>query len=224
MFGPNSSAVAAAVASVDSSIGRLLTGLRQRGVLDEVNVLVVSDHGMTDVSHNDTDLPNFLFVDDVYADTDYVLADVGANALVLPLNSSTAALLFDALQRLNHSTTYWSDAASHTAAFNLSDLLPSRLHYAGNPLIPAIVVAADEGYQVTNRTEVYTERGAHGFDPALPAMAAVMALMGPAVTVKGKVLDEVQSVDIYALMCALLGIPPAKNEGDLSQFASCLKH
>jgi predicted AlkP superfamily pyrophosphatase or phosphodiesterase len=215
--GPNSTEVAAAVASVDSSIGRLLNGLRQRGVLAEVNVLLVSDHGMTDVSYNNTDTPNFIFIDDVYTDTDYVLVDVGANALVLPLNASTAPLLFTALQNLSHSSAYYSDVSSLPS-------LPPRLHYSGNPLIPPIVVAADEGYEVTNRSATYPQKGAHGFDPALSDMAAVMVLTGPAVMKKGALLKEVQSVDIYVLMCALLGIPAAKNEGDLSQFSDLLRH
>ena len=226
LAGPNSTEVAAAVASVDSSIGRIVSGLRSRGLLSAVNVLVVSDHGMASVSFNGTDSPNFLFIDDVYPDTDYLLVDNGANALVLPQSAATAQALFDALGRMPNSSVWWASRDDLPPGGDASTVLPAVLHYSGsnNPLIPPIIVTADEGFQVTNRSAVYREMGAHGFDPSLPDMAAVMALMGAAVAKPGQVLDEVRAVDIYALMCALLAIPPATNEGDLTQFIPLLKH
>ena len=226
LAGPNSTEVAAAVASVDASIGRILNGLRSRGLLSTVNVLVVSDHGMTSVSFNGTDSPNFLFIDDYYADTDYVLVDNGANALVLPQSAATAQALFEALGRMPNATVWWASRDDLPPGGDASTILPAGLHYSDsdNPLIPPIIVTAEEGFQVTNRSAVYKEMGAHGFDPSLPDMAAVMALMGAAVAMPGQVLDEVRAVDIYALMCALLAIPPATNEGDLTQFIPLLKH
>ncbi|MEO5799853.1 MAG: ectonucleotide pyrophosphatase/phosphodiesterase, partial [Gemmatimonadales bacterium] len=45
-YGPGAPETDAAIARVDSSIGRLMTGLAARGMLDRVNVIVVADHGM----------------------------------------------------------------------------------------------------------------------------------------------------------------------------------
>ncbi|MGH8078080.1 MAG: ectonucleotide pyrophosphatase/phosphodiesterase, partial [Lysobacter sp.] len=48
-YGPDSREAHAAIREVDAAIGRLLEGLDARGLLDEVNLLIVSDHGMAEV-------------------------------------------------------------------------------------------------------------------------------------------------------------------------------
>ena len=214
-YGPNSTEVGDAVAAVDAAVGRLLVGLRNRGLLDAVNVLVVSDHGMADVSSHDTPLtgqPQFLFIDDVYTGDDYTLVESGANAHVLPLNDSTKDKLFANLSSMPNATACWS-----------VDLPPS-LHYSGNALIQPILVRATQGFLITDRAHTYNESGAHGYDPSLPDMGAVMIAAGAGVRSSGVLLGEVQTVDVYAVMCALLGILPSKNEGDITQFIPHIRH
>jgi len=48
-FGPESQEVEEAVARMDGLIGRLLVGLRERTLLDSVNLMIVSDHGMAEI-------------------------------------------------------------------------------------------------------------------------------------------------------------------------------
>ena len=128
-FGPNSTGVADAVASVDATVGRLLNGLTSRGLLGAVNVLVVSDHGMTGVATNGS--TRWLFVDDFYTATDYVLVETQANAHLLPLDNATAPLLFNSLKNnMPHVTVSWSWE------------LPASLHYSDNALIQPILVMA----------------------------------------------------------------------------------
>ena len=50
VHGPDSSAVEAAIREVDRDLGRLLIGLDARHLLDQVDIIVVSDHGMTEVT------------------------------------------------------------------------------------------------------------------------------------------------------------------------------
>ena len=51
----------------------------------------------------------------------------------------------------------------------------------------------------------FGNRGAHGWDPAVPAMRAVFLAMGP--TIKpGLVIDPVDNVDVYPFMTELLGL------------------
>ncbi|MEJ2506394.1 MAG: ectonucleotide pyrophosphatase/phosphodiesterase, partial [Ignavibacteriaceae bacterium] len=49
-YGPNSPQIDTAIASLDSTFGSLLNSLRNIQMIDSVNIILVSDHGMTDVS------------------------------------------------------------------------------------------------------------------------------------------------------------------------------
>ena len=136
-----------------------------------------------------------------------------ANAHILPLNDATKDELLRNLSLLPNVTA------------SLSVDLPPSFHYTGNPLIQPIIARADQGFVIIDsRSHVYNRSGAHGYDPSLPDMAAVMVLAGVGVQGKEVVLPEVQTVDVYGVMCALLGIPAAKNQGDLTQFIPYLKH
>ena len=48
--GPNSAEARAALARIDAAIGRLLDGLAARDLAEQVNLVLVSDHGMAEVA------------------------------------------------------------------------------------------------------------------------------------------------------------------------------
>ncbi|MBL4544495.1 MAG: alkaline phosphatase family protein [Oceanicaulis sp.] len=48
--GPENEAVAEAVAEVDGYVAQLIAGLEARGLLDTTNIIIVSDHGMAQLS------------------------------------------------------------------------------------------------------------------------------------------------------------------------------
>src|SRR5205085_6680218 len=72
-FGPRSAQVGQAIASVDRSLAELKAGLEQRGVADQVNVVVVSDHGMAEVPSD-----HFISLDNAFADLPGETAGRGA--------------------------------------------------------------------------------------------------------------------------------------------------
>jgi predicted AlkP superfamily pyrophosphatase or phosphodiesterase len=78
-YGPGSAELTAALIRVDRAIGRLLAGLDARGLTGQVNVVLVSDHGMAPVSR-----------DRVIALSDYLdltavdVVDVNPNLAIVP--------------------------------------------------------------------------------------------------------------------------------------------
>ena len=48
-YGPNSPEIDIAISSLDSTLGNLLTGLEEIQMRDSVNIILVSDHGITEV-------------------------------------------------------------------------------------------------------------------------------------------------------------------------------
>jgi len=56
-------------------------------------------------------------------------------------------------------------------------------------------------------------KGMHGFDPALKSMGATFIASGPAFK-RGVTIPPFDNVDVYNLLCAVLGLRPAPNDGD----------
>ncbi|WP_272481595.1 alkaline phosphatase family protein [Rhodothermus marinus] len=95
--------------------------------------------------------------------------------------------------------------------------LPAHLHFGTHPRIPPIVGLADEGWTITTRTrfEQQPDRfpmGMHGYDPTLPSMHGILIAHGPAFA-RGRVVPPVENIHLYALMCRLLDLTPAPNDG-----------
>src|SRR3546814_2761086 len=59
-YGPDSPQLDAALRATDAALGRLLQGLKQRGLFQRINLIVVSDHGMAAVPAGNTVLLNDL--------------------------------------------------------------------------------------------------------------------------------------------------------------------
>src|SRR5690606_38117093 len=70
-FGPHSPEVREAEAGVDASLARLLAGLDARGLRDEIDLVVVSDHGMAKVPPGQR-----VYIDDWLAEAGLSIEDV----------------------------------------------------------------------------------------------------------------------------------------------------
>ena len=64
-------------------------------------------------------------------------------------------------------------------------------------------------------------RVCHGQDPDHPDMHSIFYAAGPALAV-GRSLEPVHQVDLYNLMCWLLGLEPAPNDGEPSRIEGAL--
>lgn len=73
-YGPGSPQVIAAAQTLDAMVGMLMTGIRDLGAELHTNVIIVADHGMTNITSNRT-----IFLDD-YIDMNNVSASWGEEA------------------------------------------------------------------------------------------------------------------------------------------------
>ncbi len=64
--------------------------------------------------------------------------------------------------------------------------------------------------------------GGHGYDNFLPSMRATFIAHGAAFK-KGFVAEPFENVQIYNLMCKILGLTPAKNDGDFEKVKNLLR-
>jgi predicted AlkP superfamily pyrophosphatase or phosphodiesterase len=199
-FGPDSPEYAAAIAQVDAAIGRLLDGLKARGLSDRTNLIVVSDHGMATVPDGNTVAVEDM-VDPAIASNVSTGQSIGFAPLPGKQNDAEKILL---------------GAHAHYDCWT-RQTLPARWEYGSNPRIPAIVCQMHEGWNALTRERMARrepgDRGSHGYDNALPSMRAVFIARGPSFK-QGATLPGFDNVDVYPLMTRLLGIPAAANDGN----------
>ena len=82
-----------------------------------------------------------------------------------------------------------------------------------------VIVCPDPGYAVQDGD--IKDGGTHGYDPTLMDMHAVFRAMGP--DFKHIALPHFENVNVYDLLCALLGIVPAPNDGNLDNVKAMLR-
>jgi predicted AlkP superfamily pyrophosphatase or phosphodiesterase len=204
--GPESKDVREAIQRVDAYLGRLMAGLERRGLTDRVNVVVVSDHGMTAV-----DDEHVIVVDDYLSGASVTISDVNPTLGVFPKNGTEDAVY----QRLVH-------ANPHLQVYRREET-PARWHYRDHPRVPPIIGVADEGWQVLRRSTVSDikagkirgARGQHGYDPQLMSMRAIFVAEGPAFK-RGLTVAPFENVNVYDALARVLNITPAPNDGDPS--------
>lgn len=197
-FGPDAAQTDSAIAEVDALMGKLVDGLRARGLDDKVNVVIISDHGMHDTPKNQV-----IALDDYIAMDDVDVIDWTPVGLVQPKTGKLDAV-YAALKNAN----------PHLAVYRREEV-PERFHFRSHPRIPALVLVADEGWSLTTkkRRDEWAPRGAtHGWDNLAPSMRALFVASGPAFR-RGVTVQPFQNIHVYDLLCRILGLTPAPNDG-----------
>ena len=198
--GPDGAGTTAAVAAVDAQIGGLVAGL---AAIDQpANLVIVADHGMAATSSSRT-VP----LADLADPADLRTIDTGPVASIVALPGRDDAVA-RRLQRPHDHVDCWRKAA-----------IPARLHFGRNPRVAPFVCLAESGWLIvkTPPSEPFTG-GAHGYDPADPAMRALFIASGPAF-VAGRTLATFDNVAIAPLLRALVGLPAGRDlDGDDAPF------
>ncbi|HRR09338.1 MAG TPA: ectonucleotide pyrophosphatase/phosphodiesterase [Rhodothermales bacterium] len=210
-YGPDAPETEVAIREVDGYLARLLNGLAKRGLTNKVNLVITSDHGMMNI-----DKAHVVQVDQ-YVDMRQVARYMGAEIGYYWPKTGKTDSVYQALKRMPHAQTYKKEA------------LPKRFHFGSHPRVSPIVSISDEGWmQMTTeqflraQTNVNYSKGAHGHDNALASMRATFIAYGPAFK-KGQTVAPFDNIHLYALLCHLLEITPAPNDGQLAAIRSVLR-
>lgn len=213
-FSPDSEEVRTAVNRIDSALGRLVAGLEKRKIDKKVNLLIVSDHGMATI-----DQRNAVVMDDYFeqSKTERVLT-TGEIWQVFPKEGELDNIM-TGLSRIQHATC-WRKAD-----------IPARLNYNEGKRIAPVICSAAEGWSIMSRERYESQKkgegylkpkGAHGYDNRYQSMMATFIAHGKAFR-KSKIVEPFENVEIYNVMCKILGLKPAKNDGNLDHVRGMLK-
>jgi alkaline phosphatase D len=196
--GPLSVAVDEAAHNVDQAIGRLLDGIGTLEQREKVILVVVADHGMSEISKR-----WFAALDTIIDTVGVRLVDAAANANIFVRGGKErATVLRDSInRRMRHGRAY------------LNGEIPEHLHYNGDPRIGDLMVVMDDHFTVGYSNRTPRDSATHGWDPRVsPMMAATFIAAGPGIP-KNKVIPPFENVELYEWMCELLGLKPAPSDG-----------
>jgi predicted AlkP superfamily pyrophosphatase or phosphodiesterase len=213
-FSPDSIETGDAVRRVDDDLGRLIDGLRQREIFAQVNLIIVSDHGMATQDRN-----NAIILDELF-DTTLARKVVwtGEIVAIFPKDGNENSIYETLRSRLPAQAKVYRKAET-----------PARLHYSNSPRIAPLLVLPDEGWILTTRKRFQERsenqrrglRGGHGYDNALESMRAIFIAHGPAFK-KGSLIEPFENVHVYNIMTRILGLTPAPNDGNDTAAAAAL--
>jgi len=205
-FGPDARETKAAVLKMDGMIGRLKKALDATKL--PIDLVVVSDHGMTKVEGGWINLQDFADLSNFEA----------AGPLLYGKTEEDRAAVYNKLKQ----------ASSQFVAYRRKDV-PAGLEYNQNPREGDPVVIATGPYAIrarkppADRPDNPPDPGMHGFDPRkVPEMKASFFAAGPDI-LPGKTVGSFENVNLYPWIAHMLGLHAAKNDGNLNILAGTLR-
>lgn len=218
-YGPsNEEQIGKRLKKLDAELGALFEGVES---LDKnVTIILVSDHGMIDVT-----LENRFLLDQLVEGIDARIVNSGALAHIYLKNPSEKESVYKKLK-------------AKKGNFKIVD--PEELEYykdlsAYGDRIGDLIILAEGGYYLANdqayldvvarrmQMDGSTARGEHGFDPHEKDMHAIFYAKGPQIK-SGLTIESFDNIHVYPLICTILGLPiPSDIDGKAEVLQPILK-
>ncbi|GFP92657.1 ectonucleotide pyrophosphatase/phosphodiesterase family member 1 [Phtheirospermum japonicum] len=208
--GPDDLQITEAVAGIDKLIGRLIHGLEKKGVFEDVNIIMVGDHGMVGTCDK-----KLIFLDDLAKWIGIPKEWVQSYSPLLAIRPPPGYSPKDIVAKINEGLKSGSVNNGEYLSVYLKEELPSRLHYSASDRIPPIIGLVEEGFKVEQKRLKRQEcGGAHGYDNAFFSMRTIFIAHGPQFA-RGRKVPSFENVQIYNVVTQILNIEGAPNNGSM---------
>lgn len=210
-FGPNSSEVDQSIQRLDSLVGYLNEKLTHIGMVDSVNIIFVSDHGMTEIDTSRT-----IDIEKILSGLDYKSGGLKPLTMIEPQECDYDSVLARLRKHDIHYTVYQKES------------IPDYIHFKNDENIYSIIVSAYIGWSLVNDKQLanmkkYSNKGNHGYDKDYIDMHGIFLAKGPNFKVNYKT-GTVWNIDINPLLCKIFNIyPNPKIDGKLERIEFLLK-
>ncbi|KAI2651747.1 Ectonucleotide pyrophosphatase/phosphodiesterase family member 1 [Labeo rohita] len=226
-----------ALLNVDKLIGLLMEGLKQRKLHKCVNLILVSDHGMEEAS-----CKKAVFISNYLDNIDDITVIQGPAARVRPKHLPDEFFSFDYEGLVKNLSCREPDQPMRPY---LKEHLPKRLHFAKTNQAKLNTALADSMVQImSSRTcrlhyplnpekiffKSVMDTSKHFYlhfllEALFKCFHAVAIFIGhgPGILSKTTVVPF-ENIEVYNLLCDLLGIPPAPNNGTHGSLNHLLKN
>lgn len=192
IYGPRSEETGQVVARLDSLMGNLQQRIQALPIGDKVNLIVTSDHGMTEVSDE-----RFVCIND-YIKPEWCEKVVAFSPTSIFTKEGYRDSVLMALKGVEHIHVWKKED------------VPAELVYGRSDRLGDVIVAPDLEWQFGD--EPRHLKGAHGYFPQSPDMQVMFRACGPDFK-EGYQAETFVNVDIYLLLSHLLGVVPEPTDG-----------
>jgi len=208
IYGPKSDEAETAVKNMDVLMGVILDRVKNLPVYTQLNIIVVSDHGMVEIN------PKRIINLNDYTDlSGFTQEGNGPTSFLYGVGINHLQQVYADLKTVPHISVY------------LRTEIPDRLYYKNHYRIKDLLLIAQEGWSILNFKYPNPERytgGDHGYDNALSSMQAIFLADGPAFK-DGYSRGSFENVDIYPLIAEILQLTPNPEiDGDLENIEDVL--
>lgn len=209
-FGPNSAQVIQAIQQADSLVGYMMDQIREKELENKLNIILVSDHGMSQLSRD-----RIIYIDEFLELDDLDIYSWGPSFSIRG-NKQTVEGVFQKLKANEQNFVVYK-----------KEDVPDRLNIKNSPRFPDLVAIADAGYMISTRSyadsrESYATGGTHGYDNLEQEMHGLLVLQGPNFK-NGVTIPSVENIHIYELIAHILKIKSAGTNGSVNVFKSVLR-
>lgn len=201
---------------LNKALGYLFKRLKEENLFNEVNIILTADHGFTNITKEKAILLENYLNSSLYKTG---AKDFSGNGNHMSVNifpeKGQEKKVLESLRSIPNLEVYEKGDANLT-----------KLHYSSSERIaPIVITGSEEGIAIfpdEKSRDNSKSIGVHGQNPYIvPNMRPFFIAMGPAFK-KGYVSEQFNSVDIYPLMCHILGIEPAPNNGSFDNVKELL--
>ena len=199
-LGPENPEINSVIKYMDDLLGYILDGIKTLDIADEINLVLVSDHGMTTISQD-----RIIYLDDHVSDMDALFTYSGGPVMQIHLKEKDDSIINQMDKQLK--------SVEHLNVYR-PDEVPKRYHFV-NRNTGDFVLVADEGWRILTKSagSLTRRHGTHGYDPIIKNMHGIFYAMGPRIKSNYKI-GTFENIHVYPLICELLGIKPYADAPD----------
>lgn len=210
--GSGSFQVDEAIEAVDKALQQLMDGIYRLKMHQCINMIVVSDHGMSDIScSRSVEIKDF-FSEETMSKMYVYPGAAGriSNEYARPNDDYIHIPKADQVP-LNHIIDTLKCVSSNMVALNKLDM-PRRHHYINQDRIDDVLLVMADTWLMSGTSPWCPIKGQHGWDPEYYSMQALFIGYGPYFKDRTEV-ETFENIELYNLMANLTGVPPAPNNG-----------
>ncbi|XP_051514530.1 glycerophosphocholine cholinephosphodiesterase ENPP6 [Myxocyprinus asiaticus] len=218
-YGPQSIQIQRAVHSLDQAFQTLNRKIKEKNMRDELNVVLFSDHGMTELKWMEKviELEKYIDMSNIIK-----MMDRGPVVSLWPKQDKFEEI-YQNLSTVDNMNVYKRQE------------IPDRYHYKNGRFVSTLTLVAEPGWFITenkaklpfwkNSTKEAEgwQHGWHGYDNEFLDMRGIFLAQGPDFKTNYRAAP-IRTVDVYNVLCRTLGIEPLPNNGSWSRVECMLKN
>lgn len=210
-FGPNSPEINQSIQRIDTLVEYLNNELSKIGMKDSLNIIFVSDHGMTEISNT-----RIINIENILHGLDYKLGGSKPLAMIEPNRNDFDSCYARLERNQEHFRLYKKEN------------MPRYYHFNENKNIFSLLLVADLGWSIVDNKQIlnmskYASKGNHGYDHNEIDLHGIFTAIGPNFK-NGYKTGSLWNIDIYPLLCKMFNITPNPNiDGKLERIEFLLK-